>query len=212
MDLGTTKTVVEIFAYAAAGAFFLVKVLGVSFAANMEVDLQTRRKPDPARAGYDVLVVSVRLAKGEHGGLFLYEGGVRVVNPEGSTVVPLHGFNRVAWSAYTFDWSGTDPAPFSLTPGEKAVFECVTGVPSRSVCSCDVAILARRRFSPNTTQWRASCVSLPGDQPEVGPGGAAEFNKGMKLTSVEHIGRSQLIPGVSRTTEGRRADHVADRS
>jgi len=27
-------------------------------------------------------------------------------------------------------------------------------------------------------------------------------NKGMKQTSVEHIGRSQLIPGVSRTIEG----------
>ncbi len=26
-------------------------------------------------------------------------------------------------------------------------------------------------------------------------------NKGMKQTSVEHIGRSQLIPGVGRTLE-----------
>ena len=30
--------------------------------------------------------------------------------------------------------------------------------------------------------------------------GAAPPNKGMKLTSVEHIGRSQLIPGVGRTS------------
>jgi hypothetical protein len=29
-------------------------------------------------------------------------------------------------------------------------------------------------------------------------------NKGMKLTSVEHIGRSQLIPGVRRATLGAR--------
>jgi len=28
-------------------------------------------------------------------------------------------------------------------------------------------------------------------------------NKGMKQTSVEHIGRSQLIPGVRRTCSGR---------
>jgi len=28
-------------------------------------------------------------------------------------------------------------------------------------------------------------------------------NKGMKLTSVEHIGRSQLIPGVVRTRPSR---------
>ena len=173
MDLETTETVVEIFAYAAAGAFFLVKVFGGSFGANMEVDLHALRKPDPARAGYDVLVVSVRLAKGEHGGLFLYEGGVRMTNPEGSTVVPLHGFNRVAWSAYRFDWSRTEPAPFTLTPGEKAVFECVGGVPSTSVCLCDVAILGRRRFSPNTTQWRASCVSLPGTPAVAGRDAAA---------------------------------------
>jgi len=35
--------------------------------------------------------------------------------------------------------------------------------------------------------------------------GAAPQNKGMKLTSVEHIGRSQLIPGVRRTLRCKRA-------
>ena len=33
---------------------------------------------------------------------------------------------------------------------------------------------------------------------EMGVSGVPS-NKGMKLTSVEHIGRSQLIPGVGRT-------------
>ncbi len=32
--------------------------------------------------------------------------------------------------------------------------------------------------------------------------GAAPQNKGMKLTSAEHNGRSQLIPGVVRTSLG----------
>jgi hypothetical protein len=36
-------------------------------------------------------------------------------------------------------------------------------------------------------------------------------NKGMKLTSVEHIGRSQLIPGVRRTCRGAMEASVANR-
>jgi hypothetical protein len=39
-------------------------------------------------------------------------------------------------------------------------------------------------------------------------GRAEPQNKGMKLTSVEHIGRSQLIPGVRRTSRGR--DTIGD--
>jgi hypothetical protein len=39
---------------------------------------------------------------------------------------------------------------------------------------------------------------------------AAPPNKGMKLTSVEHIGRSQLIPGVRPTLELRRGLRLGD--
>ena len=44
------------------------------------------------------------------------------------------------------------------------------------------------------------------ETPEVGRCGsiATRPNKGMKLTSVEPIGRSQLIPGVLRTIVGTR--------
>jgi len=41
-------------------------------------------------------------------------------------------------------------------------------------------------------------------------GRAAPPNKGMKQTSVEHIGRSQLIPGVRPTLELRRGLRLGD--
>jgi hypothetical protein len=44
-------------------------------------------------------------------------------------------------------------------------------------------------------------TELPGWLTTVGRIGALS-NKGMKLTSVERIGRSQLIPGVRRTSVG----------
>ena len=46
------------------------------------------------------------------------------------------------------------------------------------------------------TIWRGATTA--GDD-AVGEA-TTEQNKGMKLTSVEHIGHSQLIPGVLRTT------------
>ena len=89
------------------------------------------------------------------------DGAVRVAHAGGANTFPLVGMNRVAWRAHSFVWTGEDSRFLSLTPGEKTAFECVATVPASAVCTCDVAILGRRRLSAMTTQWRASCVSLP---------------------------------------------------
>jgi hypothetical protein len=50
--------------------------------------------------------------------------------------------------------------------------------------------------------------TCPGHAGLTRVGGITELpNKGMKQTSVEHIGRSQLIPGVGQTQSGGREHH-----
>ena len=172
------KAMAELFALCAAGVFFIYKFLTGYFFINLSVSLLCERKHS-TKPDRDLLLVCVKLEKGDRGSLRIHDAQARITYLSDKTEVEPVRFRGNERSSYnsqkmgafdrkTINWAKqSEETPFlRLAPGEKTEYACVFEVPRNDACLIDVAILGRRgvpsleRFR-HVGQWKASSVSLP---------------------------------------------------
>ena len=169
MSVLETKPYVEMFAYLAAGIFFLYKLLTGYLMTNLSIALSTSRQHSTPEQDY--LVVSVALTKGDRGSVKLHDCQVKISWTGHQVIKPLIGTDRRSKKAEHFDrskrsvinWDARSISqPFlHFTPGETSHFAAYSDVPANAICQVEVAILAKKRSGIRLGQWRASTISLP---------------------------------------------------
>ena len=171
MNLLEAKPYVEMFAYLAAGIFFLYKLLTGYMMTNLSIALTTSRQHSTPTEDY--LVVSVALTKGDRGTVNLHDCQVKISCSGHCVTKQLIGTDRR--DKKTEHFHGSDRSmiiwdarsvrqPFlNLTPGETSQFATHLEVPANAICEIELAVLAMKVTGFRVGQWRASAISLPID-------------------------------------------------
>jgi hypothetical protein len=160
------KNIAQVLGVAFAGLFFLVKAADGWESTNMNINLTTKRVVQ--ENGADLIAVEVELEKGEYGGVQLYGGEIRAVDPDSGEVIlqsqKLLGTERLSYDGMRTDWDKEANHKYRITPNEKLHFGGVLKAPHEKVCIVQVVVngypdlwLPFRSYS----QWRASTVSVP---------------------------------------------------
>jgi hypothetical protein len=170
MNMLETKPYVELFAYLAAGGFFLYKLLTGYLMTNLSASISCSRQC-AYRNGKDHLIVSVNLSKGERGSVNLHDAQVKVKWNSGAEAKPLIGANRRSLKTEAVgkserrvvNWAKQSAKqPFlRLTAGESCQFAAYFEVPCAQVCEIELAVLGMKQSGLRVGQWRASAFSLP---------------------------------------------------
>jgi hypothetical protein len=170
MNILEAKPYVELFAYVAAGGFFLYKLLTGYLMTNLSVSLSCSRQC-AKRNGKDHLIVRVNLSKGERGSVNLHDAQVKVKWNSDAEAKPLIGTDRRSLKTElvgkserrVVDWTKQSASqPFlRLTAGESCQFATYFEVPCFQICEIELAVLGMKQSGFRVGQWRASSISLP---------------------------------------------------
>lgn len=170
MNILESKPYVELFAYLAAGGFFLYKLLTGYLMTNLSVKMSSSRQCANSNEK-DHLIVTVKLSKGERGSLNLHDAQVRVKWNGTVEAKPLIGADRRSLRTEVVgkserkvvNWEGRSvKQPFlRLTAGESCEFVTHFLVPCAQICEIELAVLGMKQSGFRVGQWRASTISLP---------------------------------------------------
>lgn len=168
------KNIAEAVALVMAALFFLFKLVSGYLVSNLTLSVTCRRAKHPRNPGQELLAVDLTLTKGDRESALLKKITI-TVTPQGKAAEAkqLQGLGIKGKSRM-----------IRLAAGEGTQFSEVWFIPRDSVCSVEVAVDARVGFVPVMlpleAHWKASTVSLPGDQqmttvagPRAGSKGAA---------------------------------------
>ena len=156
------------FAYLAAGGFFLYKLLTGYLMTNLSTSLSSSRQCD-MESGTDHLVVTICLSKGERGSLNIHDAQVKVTWRDDEDAKSLIGIDRRSFETEAIvprkvaNWEERSAKqPFlRLTAGESCQFAAYFEVPCGQVCEIEFALLGMKQSGFRVGQWRASSVALP---------------------------------------------------
>ena len=170
MNILETKPYVELFAYLAAGIFFLYKLLTGYLMTNLSVSISCSRQC-ANRNGKDHLTVTASLSKGERGSVNLHDAQVKVKWNGDENAESLIGADRRSLKTEVVgesnrkvvNWAKRSAKqPFlRLTAGESCQFATYFEVPCAQVCEIELAVLGMKQSGFRVGQWRASTISLP---------------------------------------------------
>jgi hypothetical protein len=169
------------------GGYFLYRSLRGAFTSNLSLSLSCARTKIPDTTE-DWVAVKAKLSKGDRYSIELHDAQIRVSGPGVTTVCERFvGIDRRSYDtepikddkgnaigktrkAIAFDRIAKSVPLLVLTPGEQTQFAHYVKVPSNSICTLEVVVVAKRwyhrwlRWEPNADklgQWRASAVSMP---------------------------------------------------
>jgi hypothetical protein len=170
-DLGE---ILKILGAAAAILFFAYKLFAGWLFINLNVDIESDRKPVDDKA--DHLALKLTLSKGSIDSLWVQDIEYRISNlvpgdpgfkPEQITTVKPHGMKKTKKVNAKDYWSGETAPYYVLSPKEEAIFSAYTTVGRQQVILVEVIILGTRPFygieykRGKPIQWRSSIVVLP---------------------------------------------------
>lgn len=180
--LQTTKVVVEVLAYVLAFLFFLFKAYVGYFFDNLSLSLSCRRhfaSQQNQHAGKDQIVVCVSIKKGDNGMLRLFLLESRVVElRSGLEYKESFDIRRVGYKRddvlrsrlEAIQW-GTERKGYptlQFPPGDETQFAHLFEVSPGEPCKIDVVLMGRSRWPRiKLGQWRASDISLPGENTKI---------------------------------------------
>jgi hypothetical protein len=177
MTPNEAKAIAETAALVCAGLFFGYKFLSGYLLMNLSLSVTTCRHMRNETT--DILVVALKLTKGDRGSTDLHDAKVRVSCTGGETISEVVGADRRTFQTQKLGNSDRRVIDFSsrsakvplirLTPGEETTFSAHFEVPRELICTVEAAVLGSRPrwpairwlFDERIGQWRASVVSPP---------------------------------------------------
>ncbi len=174
MSVENYKNLAEIFAFVAAGLFFIYKFLTGYFVSNLSISISFLRQPK-VKLDTDDLIINATLSKGDRGSINLHDAQVRVKWEGGECIEPLIGMDRLSfrtriignnYKTKFIDWNKrSKKLPIlRLTPGEETNFSCYINIPTNATCTIELVVIGKKPVSCLVGQWRASIISLPAAQ------------------------------------------------
>lgn len=176
------KNFFEILAILFAGGFFGYKLYSGYFIVDLSLDLESVRNTYDSKN--DIVVVKLKLKKGERGTLQVHDAQVKYTY----RTIPPNDPNSVKFVENSVKFVGVERQSFkkeiipnslnierkvikwekrsksvpllSFSAGEETTFSCYFIVPKDKVCEIDSAILGKKTGHKKTSQWRASCISI----------------------------------------------------
>jgi len=189
---GPVKNWGQMAAWIAAALFFGYKIFSGYFITNLTLKLDARRIQGGKQSSDDYLAITASLVGGNNGVIRIHDMQARVVHSKNSRFLPepdrsrpvseiaemtqprgkvgkLVGFERLSTdeskspSRRTVIWGPPQAGLLNISTGDACQFAAWTEVPSGDPCTVEVIVVGGRFFGVKNSQWRASCVSLPGD-------------------------------------------------
>jgi hypothetical protein len=165
-DSDKIKNLAQVFAWFAAGCYFLYQAVVGYFVVNMSVSIDAQRQHLTDKAGKkDFLKATVAIKKGDRGTFHLHDAKIRVKqnniwSQPIDVDVKRFGFRQNKTLAIDFgkqlEWN-----TLNVSPGEETSFAVWTDVGSEVPCLVEVTVMGTMSSSPFVSQWRASTVSFP---------------------------------------------------
>jgi hypothetical protein len=171
----TVKNFAQVFAWLAAGLYFIVKFFAGFSLFDLSLEIACQRDPVPDSTLEDYLAISVTMKKGPNAALRLHDARIVLKFTDSRKQPPEQvlefspDINRLF-----VDTSGPrlvvsnrpEPAlPYTLSPGESTTLAVCAKVARDAACGVEVVVVGTPTLNRSRGQWRASAISLPGPPP-----------------------------------------------
>jgi hypothetical protein len=165
------KPTIEFLAFLGAALFFGFKILSGFFVYNLSVTLRCKREPVNT-PGYDLLIITASLKKGDMSALTLHDIQARVSYGKKHIEVAFEGILRTSYRTDSVSagrrklvcWDKlAQSAPLvNLVPNEETSFSSYTRVPATETCLVELVVLGKRAYVGwKVGQWRATEIVPP---------------------------------------------------